>query len=70
MTRERISLATYFAARNRLVYKAVCYRQWAKSEPAKADHYLGHLRNTQRQLLAIRNAEKLPMLAQGGATDA
>ena len=64
--RQSISIATYLAARTTLIYKAICYRQWAKSEPDKAAHYLGHLRNTQRQLLMLRQAERLPMLAQGG----
>lgn len=64
--RERVSLATYLAARPTLLYKAVCYRQWARSEPDKAKHYGEHLRVTQRQLAALRQAERLPLLAQGG----
>lgn len=65
--RERISIATYLAARQRLLWDAICYRQWSKSDPANSAHWRGHLKTKQRQLLAIRQAERLPMLAQGGA---
>lgn len=64
-TRQRVSLATYLAARKQLLWDASCYRQWAKSEPDNAEHWLGHLRNKQRQMAELRKAERLPMLAQG-----
>ena len=64
--RERISIATYLAARQRLLWHAICCRQWAKSDPKRADHWVARLKTIQRQLLSIRQAERLPMLAQGG----
>ncbi len=63
---QRVSLATYLVARATLVYKAVCYRQWMRSEPERAEHYRGHLKNTQRQLWMLRTAERIPALEQGG----
>jgi hypothetical protein len=57
---QRVSLATYLAARATLVYDAVCYRQWMRSERERADHYRGHLKNTQRQLAMLRMANRLP----------
>jgi hypothetical protein len=57
---QTVTLATYLAARRTLVEKAICYRQWMRSEPAKALHYLAHLRMTQRQLLALRQARRIP----------
>lgn len=60
MMRERVSLATYLAARPTLLYKAICYRQWARSDPDKAQHYGEHLRTTQRQLAMLRAAERMP----------
>ena len=62
--RERISLATYLAARSRLLWDATCYRQWSKSDPANG--WVSRLKATQRQLNALRQAERLPMLTQGG----
>lgn len=59
MTRERVSIATYRAARPTLLYKALCYRQWARSEPSKEKHYRGWLKLTQQQLLALRRAERI-----------
>lgn len=56
---QRVSLATYLAARATLVEKAICFRQWARSEPARARHYLGHLKATQRQLAMLRQAERI-----------
>jgi hypothetical protein len=64
--RERISIATYLAARYRLLAKALCYRQWIKSDPMEAAKWRGYLRVTQHQLAALRAAERIPALAQGG----
>ena len=59
IARERVSVATYLAARPTLLHKALCYRQWARSEPSKAKDYRGWLKITQRQLLALRRAERI-----------
>ena len=57
---QRVSLATYLAARAALVEKAVCYRQWMRSDPQHAACHRDHLKNTQRQLWMLRTAERLP----------
>jgi len=57
---QRVSQGTYLAARATLVEKAICYRQWARSEPTRAEFYRGHLKATQRQLWMLRVAERLP----------
>ena len=58
--RQTVTIGTYLAARATLVEKAICYRQWARSEPALAQHYLAHLKKTQRQLAALRAAKRIP----------
>jgi hypothetical protein len=60
MIDQRVSQSTYLAARTTLLYKAICYRQWSKSEHSRVSFYMAHLKNTQRQLLMLRQAERVP----------
>jgi hypothetical protein len=62
---QRISIATYLSARTTLLAACRSYRQWAKSDPSRASHWLGHLRNNQIHLANLRDAERVPMLSQG-----
>lgn len=59
--RERVSTATYHAARYRLLHTALSYRQWTRSDPTKAAFWKAHLKKTQRQLLSLWHAERIPV---------
>ena len=65
-TRQRVSLATYRAARYTLVHRARNFRQWIKSDPPNAEKWAWYLKEMQRHLAALRAAERRPMMAEGG----
>lgn len=60
MSNQRVSQATYLSARQSLLSKARSYRQWMKSDPSRHDHWFGWLKNQQRHMMQLRQAERIP----------
>lgn len=59
MAQQRVSQATYKSARQSLLSSVRSYRQWMRSDPTRRDHWRAWLKQQQRHMLHLRQAERV-----------